>query len=106
MNAPPEPADRDDAVAYGLEMPFVSVASKGGPHEDGAYVAGWEMGALDVELRCLRPAVLDRTIRTDNAAQADLVAMKHGYRARTEPTEFEEWTYLRLESTAEAGGVL
>lgn len=49
---------QDNIVAepaeYDLVMPFVTVTSAGGPHDDDAYVAGFEMGALDACLRRLR----------------------------------------------------
>ena len=66
---------------YGLVMPFVAVASKGGPFDDRAYCAGWEMGRLDALLEHAAPPVHEQPVLTDNAQQADLVAMKHGYRA-------------------------
>ena len=52
--------ERDDETSYGLLMPFVTVVSKGGPHEDESYAAGWEMGVLDARLEFEKPAVLDR----------------------------------------------
>lgn len=82
-----------DEPDYDLVMPFVTVASKGGPHEDGAYAAGWEMGALDGLLEHSRPPLVESTIHTSNVPQADLVAMKHGYDATF--TEYDdEWSFL------------
>lgn len=90
------PATPEDGPGdYGLVMPFLSVASQGGPHEDIAYVAGWEMGALDAELSLSHPPTLDRAIRCANARQADLIAMKHGYRAEIEPYD-DQWCLLHL----------
>lgn len=43
--------DQSAGTEYGLVMPFVTVSSVGGPHDDGAYVAGYEMGALAVRLQ-------------------------------------------------------
>lgn len=85
----------DDAEAV-LVMPFVTVLSKGGPHDDRSYTAGWEMGALYAELDHDHVVVRERLIHTDNAAQADLIAMKHGYRAEIEPTNVAGWSTLRL----------
>lgn len=81
---------------YGLVMPFVNVASKGGPYDDLAYAAGWAMGALDTELGQWRPVTVSKTIRTDDVAQADLVAMKNGYKAKITESEVEGWSYVEL----------
>lgn len=81
-------------------FPFVTVASKGGPHDDGAYVAGWEMGRLDADLALLAGAMAtsaERTIHTENLPQADLVAMYHGFTCTAEPSEVEGWTYITLQ---------
>lgn len=83
-----------DEPGYGLVMPFVSVTSKGGPHDDEAYVCGWEMGQLDARLQYERPLLLEQTIHAANTAQADLVAMKHGYAATVRQTD-NEWAWLR-----------
>lgn len=85
----------DEDADYGLVMPFVTVASKGGPHDDQAYVAGYEMGKLDVELLTGLDA-FERTIRTDNVPQADLLAMRHGWKIESEATEYDEWTTILL----------
>lgn len=72
----------DPEAEYGLVMPFVTVVSANGPHDDVAYVAGFEMGALDaqLELAALARAVPTTTsIHTANRPQADLIAMKHGF---------------------------
>lgn len=31
-------------------VPFLPIRSKGGPHDDAAYMAGYEMGAIDILL--------------------------------------------------------
>lgn len=81
---------------YGMVMPFVTVTSKGGPHDDDSYVAGWEMGALDAELK-VSTWPLTRTVRTENLPQVDLIAMRYGYTtdwytAETAP----EWSVVLL----------
>jgi hypothetical protein len=63
-----------------LVMPFVAVASVGGPYDDLAYAAGWEMGALNATLAGRDATVMHATIKTGNFDQADLVAMNNGYR--------------------------
>lgn len=85
-----------DEPAFELVMPFVTVASKGGPHEDQAYVAGWEMGALDAFLQhgyVVNP--WQQTIRTDNVPQADRIAMKHGWIPEFSDDE-DGWTCMTL----------
>jgi hypothetical protein len=95
----------DNNTEYGLVMPFVSVASVGGPHDDQAYVAGWEMGMLDAELRYARPPLLDRVIHRSNCRQVDLIAMKYGYSSRVEDYD-QQWSYLSLTQKATEGGPL
>lgn len=89
-------AEPDQPAEYGLVMPFLPVKSRGGPHDDDAYVAGFEMGRLDCAL-ALRPKtpLHMTTIRTDNVEQADLIAMNHGFRCSAERSpEYPEWTYV------------
>lgn len=64
---------------YGMVMPFLPVRSKGGPHNDDAFVAGYEMGLLDAELEAAHYSVYEKTIHEGNAAQADLIAMRRGF---------------------------
>lgn len=67
---------------YGLVMPFLPVASKGGPYDDRAYTAGYEMGLLDAVLLHARGGgTVARVLHAENRAQADLLAMRHGWRA-------------------------
>lgn len=72
-------SDSEHQAGWSLVMPFVVVASAGGPYDDGAYVAGYEVGSLDVRLALEKPESLDLTLRTANLPQVDLVAMRHGY---------------------------
>lgn len=85
----------DEEPALELVMPFLTVTSKGGPHEDEAYTAGWEMGSLDELLASIRPPLVERPIRSDNAPQADLVAMKHGY-SITLTEQGDGWHWMQL----------
>lgn len=88
---------------YDLVMPFVTVTSKGGPHDDQSYVAGWEMGNLDAALEYATDRTVARSIRSENAAQADLLAMKHGYRC--ELTEYDDqWTIATFTRQAVSRG--
>lgn len=68
----------DNSGHYELLMPFVSVKSNGGPHDDDSFCAGYQMGLLDAELA---GSVFDqgRAIAAANREQADLIAMRHGF---------------------------
>ncbi|GJO50181.1 hypothetical protein NJB1604_35780 [Mycobacterium marinum] len=90
-------ADQSDET-YGLVMPFVTVQSKGGPHDDESYCAGYEMGRLDaiLELTHHHSRSSNWTIRTENRAQADLIAMRYGYALTVLCDEFEGWLGICL----------
>lgn len=93
--------DDDGGEYLSLAMPFLSVASQGGPHDDDSYTAGWECGALDAELKALaRVSRIDggarttRPVLTSNVPQLDLIAMRHGFLLSTEPwVDGPEWTF-------------
>lgn len=86
----------DPERAYAMLMPFVTVASKGGPHDDNSYVAGWEMGALDHRLGMSRWA-FSTTLHAENAPQIDLIAMKNGYEVDLQPYEdYPEWCLAKF----------
>lgn len=95
----------DDQSGYELAMPFVTVTSKGGPHDDASYVAGWECGVLDVKLSDLDPLTgecHEATVHTENIPQLDLIAMKHGFRLELAPaSEIPEWRHVRFMPTGE-----
>lgn len=84
-------ADEIPEPEYDLLMPFVPVKSRGGPHDDEAYTAGYEMGLLDATLAAA-PPTHEATIRSDNAAQADLIAMRNGYQCSVEDSGAEGWS--------------
>lgn len=87
----------DDRSEYSLVMPFVAVASKGGPFDDDAYVAGYEMGLLDAQLEGEDAGAAEMNIRSANREQADLLAMRHGFTASfTESPELPEWTWAEF----------
>lgn len=70
------------SAEYELLMPFVTVASKGGPHDDDSYTAGWEMAQLDNRLAYAQFGGFDVDpcpLRRANLPQIDLIAMKHGF---------------------------
>lgn len=84
---------------YEMVMPFVTVTSKGGPHDDEPYTAGWEMGGLYARMEFTvvhYPFTL--TIRSESVPQADLIAMKFGYRmTAVQSEEVPEWTVALFE---------
>lgn len=93
-----------------LVMPFVTVQSKGGPHEDAAYTAGYECGRLDAFMSFLAApglggAGFTATIRAVSVPQVDLIAMRHGFSTeRVEPGgdghDWEGWATVRFEQVA------
>ena len=108
-----------------LLMPFVTVSSKGGPHDDDSYVAGWEMAQLDNRLAYAKFGGFDAgtaTLRRSNLPQVDLIAMKHGFigtEIEFDPDNFEhphladdvraEWALMQFtwaggEGTLSEGG--
>lgn len=66
-----------------LVMPFVAATSNGGVYDDDAYVAGYEMGLLDARLGNTTDRRITVPLHAGNRAQADLVAMQHGYSVLT-----------------------
>lgn len=76
-------------------MPFVNVKSAGGHFDDDAFSAGFEMGTLDHKLFLISSIPGENffmTIRAANASQADLVAMRHGYKIEQKiPDDSGEW---------------
>lgn len=85
-------------------FPFVVVTSKGGPYDDIAYSAGYEMGELDACLSA-SPTSHEVTIRADNSAQADMIAMHYGYTCVTETSEeWPEWCWATFKRGMDANG--
>ena len=89
--------------SHDLVMPFVTVASKGGPHEDDSYVAGYEMGLLDARLQSLGEWVesCTFTIQSANFDQADLIAMRHGFSKIDVRFQPEGWSYITVSRPSE-----
>ncbi len=82
---------------YGLVMPFVVVKSKGGPHNDGDYVAGYESGYLDRLLETRDTALIERYVHTSIVPQLDLICMRHGYSIVSEVwVDSDDWTRVVL----------
>lgn len=92
-------------VGFGFVMPFKPVVSNGGPFDDMAYCAGYEVGNLAGILEYRRPIEWVGMVRTANMEQIDLIAMRFGYavdRSRdhvlTDVGEDDHWTHLVLRS--------
>ncbi|WP_136246209.1 hypothetical protein [Mycobacterium intracellulare] len=87
--------ENQDDFSYDLVMPFLPVQSKGGPYDDAAFVAGYEMGLLDAQLA---GSSFDqgRAIHVANRDQADLLAMRHGYVAEFSDEDVEGWVCMRV----------
>lgn len=85
-----------DEGEYELLMPFVTVTSVGGPHDDDAYVAGFEMGRYDGLLAASMDGDRIDTIRTDNVAQADLIAMRYGFTVEYVRDLGNGWSNVKL----------
>jgi hypothetical protein len=67
---------------FSIRLPFVTVTSAGGPHDDDSYVAGWEMGRLAAMLEWVPPTVTMLTVpmlHRVNLPQADLIGMDNGF---------------------------
>lgn len=87
---------------YELEMPFVTVRSKDGPHDDESYVAGFEMGRLYETLRSWNSASgigYEAVILTDNVPQADLISMHYGFTMYRRESEVVGWTHVLFSSS-------
>ena len=86
-------------------MPFVTVTSKGGPHDDESFVAGWQMGGISALLHVGQPAVYEVLIATACVPQADLIAMDKGYTVRFIDTEVDGyWTQAIFSRATELAG--
>jgi hypothetical protein len=91
MGDPQQQTDGDPgAVDYGLAMPFVACRTQGGPYDDQAFVAGYQVGQIDQSLAVLdrlglAGAVVGHCVYRPLLGQLDLVAMRHGYQMRSAP---------------------
>lgn len=87
--------EHDEDPGYEMVMPFLPVQSKGGPHNDAAFVAGYQMGLIDAQLG---GSIYDqgRAINAECREQADLIAMRHGYIAEFSDEEVDGWVCMTL----------
>ena len=101
MTAIEQPEDGEEQ--YSLVMPFVCVESNGGQYDDEAFVAGWQMGALDRDLATLGIHLAVLPLYTSCAEQVDLIAMKHGFTVTVLGGMDDTWSTYRFERTAAVG---
>lgn len=87
-----------EGEGYEVSMPFVCVESVGGPYEDEAFVAGFQVGSITAALGSGVTQYLDATVRTGVVDQLDLAAMKHGFLMTREAWSEapEEWTFVKF----------
>jgi len=79
--------DDSDAGA----MALVLCRSRGGPHDDEAFLSGWRLGDIAATLGRGDVASLAESIRPMERYQADLIAMARGYRMTVEPSGEPGW---------------
>lgn len=90
-----------DEVEYELLMPFIVCASQGGPYDDEAFAAGFQLGRIysDADAGAVMGvAPGPYTVPSACVAQVDLIAMKHGFTI-ARATDLDEpagWTAVVL----------
>lgn len=80
---------------YGLVMPFVVCASKGGPYADESFVAGVRFGEMTMRLEAGETPVVSYEPPA-LVPQFDLLAMHCGYRLTSEPWDEhpDDWSLV------------
>lgn len=108
--------DPDDMMdgEFEMGMKFVVVKTEGGPYDDGAYVAGFELGALNARLEAALHHGLglpQATIHRENLPQADLLAMQVGatmeelpWPSSVDDETAGEWAWVKFEWMADLHG--
>jgi hypothetical protein len=84
-------------------MPLVLCRSRGGPHDDEAFMSGWRLG--DIAANLARPGInaIAVSIRPQERLQADLIAMARGYSMTIDRGSDSEWlsvTFMRVPDAA------
>lgn len=88
-----------DGVSH-PDMHFILVQSNGGPFEDNAFAAGWNLATLDARLTTARVHGLFMGGVLLHGAlfpQIDLIAMRHGFVVDAEPYDQDDdysWFYF------------
>ena len=85
---------------FELVMPFVTVKSQGGDHDDASYVCGYECGYVDTKLQFESPRYIERYVHGENIEQLDLIAMARGYTLECADS-YHEWVRVKLTKVAE-----
>lgn len=98
--------DEQSEPRWVLLMPFIVVASEGGPYEDAAYSAGWEAGQVDHQAATLAVGgSIEATVHVENLPQIDLVAMRRGCTVGQQPVDgYPGWAWVRLTKNVEISG--
>lgn len=97
----PDREDQPEGEGMELVLPFVLVASVGGPYDDDAFAAGWQCGDIDRTLAQV-PDTVDRlhwpVFRTALHRQVDLIAMRYGFDTVVvvPSQEWPEWGTLTI----------
>lgn len=90
-------------VEWSPVLPFVVCASKGGPYEDDAYVAGYEAAQIDSVLERLAVGSdVTVTVHAPNLPQIELVAMRRGCAAKVTGEEVDGWVSITYTKSAGA----
>lgn len=84
----------DGGETWALVMPFVACQSQGGPFDDDAFVAGFNMGKLDTELKA-KPDFLRSIVTRQTRDQVDLIALSNGYMATFTDAD-EQWSNVEF----------
>jgi hypothetical protein len=90
----------DDGTEMEALMPFVCVATEGGPYPDDAFCAGWTGGLIWARLE-RQPDEYADTVPAPIVRQLDLMAMHFGYRMEYTETDYPEWMHVRFAKLVE-----
>jgi hypothetical protein len=93
----------DTGEDHGELMPLLLCRSRGGPHEDKAFMSGWRMGELAALLARPGISAVAESIRVDERLQADLIAMARGYSMAIEPSTDPRWLAVTFTRSVDDG---
>lgn len=96
----------DDESTYELAVPFICCQSQGGPYDDEAFAAGFDLGQLDRQMLVGGLVAIECQVRGPSFRQLDLLAMHRGWvlTMLTGPNvdpDGEEWVPIELVPTME-----